>query len=130
MELSLGRMVLLVNDYDEAFAFYEKNFFCRRLFDAEGEDGRRYLHMAFPGDQVHGIWLMKPEAEPQQQLVGAQTGGQPAMVLYTRGIAELEQRLRQNGVHISLSLRQTGESSFFHCADLYGNRITVVELHG
>jgi len=128
MKPSLGRVILLVKDYDEALAFYEKNFFCRTLFDAEA-DGRRYLHIAFPGDEAHGIWLMQAEGEPQRRLIGSQTGGQPVLVVYVSEIERFAEHLRRNGVIITENLVKTPESSFFHCLDLYGNRIVVAEVH-
>jgi len=121
-------VILLVKDYDEALAFYEKNFFCRTLFDAEA-DGRRYLHIAFPGDEAHGIWLMQAEGEPQRRLIGSQTGGQPVLVVYVSEIERFAEHLRRNGVIITENLVKTPESSFFHCLDLYGNRIVVAEVH-
>ena len=128
MNITLGRTVLLVHDYDAAFDFYHTRFGCRKLHDSTGPDGRRYLHVAFPGDGHTGLWFMQPEGEAQRQPVGKQTAGQPTPVLYTDAIVPLYERLQQNGVHILEPLVNTPESRFFHCLDLYGNRLTVVQL--
>jgi predicted enzyme related to lactoylglutathione lyase len=34
MKTILERVIILVNDYDEAFVFYQKAFMCEKLFDA------------------------------------------------------------------------------------------------
>lgn len=128
MNITLGRTVLLVEDYDAAFDFYQTHFGCRKLHDSTGPDGRRYLHAAFPGDGHTGIWFMTAEGEAQRQYIGRQTAGQPTLVLYTDAIEPLYERLQQNGVTISEPLVTTPQSRFFHCLDLHGNRLTVVQL--
>jgi len=125
MKLTLGRVVILVEDYDAAFAFYEKNFFCTKLFDMSPPDGQRYLHVGLGGENGAGIWFMKTT---QADRIGQQTAGQPTIVLYTDDIHGIYAHLQANGVNIIEKLVETPESKFFHCLDLYGNRITVVQL--
>ncbi len=95
----LGRMVLLLNDYETAAGFYEKNFGFRRLFDQTTEDGQRFLHI---GDKENnfGIWFLKAEGKEQEQLVGNQTGGQPTLVVNTSNIHELLEKMKSNEVKI------------------------------
>ena len=45
--LTLGRLVVLVQDYDAALAFYRAAFGARVLFDAPSPTGDRYLHVGF-----------------------------------------------------------------------------------
>lgn len=126
METRLGRVVILVKDYEEAFSFYERNFFCKKLFDSTSPDGQRYLHICFSQDDHIGIWFLKSEADK----VGMQTAGQPTLVIYTNEIISLYEHVRKNGVEIIEELVTMPESKYFHCCDLYGNRIIVVELSG
>lgn len=128
MQTRLGRTVLLVKDYDDAFEFYQKNFFCEKLHDAVAANGQRYLHIRFNADDRSGIWFLLAEGPDQQSLIGQQTGGQPTLVIYTDDCAALYQHVQLNGSNIIEPLVTMPESIFFHCADLYGNRITVVEL--
>src|SRR5690606_11909323 len=119
MQTSLGRAIVLVNDYDDAFRFYEKNFFCKKIFDGTGPDGQRFLHIGFPGDDNSiGIWFLKAESEAQQDRVGQQTAGQPMLVIYTDDCEKLYKRLQANGVSIAEHLVITTGSKFFHCLDL------------
>ncbi|HLS96050.1 MAG TPA: VOC family protein [Sphingobacterium sp.] len=129
MKTTLGRTIVLVNDYDEAYDFYRTNFFCEKLFDMTVSDTLRFLHVRFSDDDQSGIWFLKATDAGQQQLVGRQTGGQPLLVVYTDDSKQLFEHVKNNGVEILEPLEETDESSYFHCADLYGNRITVVELH-
>lgn len=123
----LGRVVLLVHDYDAALAFYQVNFGCRILFDQPTENGGRYLHIAFNNNENTGIWLLKADGA-EEPLVGKQTGGQPTLVIYTDDILTLYHHLQKNNVTIRISLINTSGYQFFHCLDLYGNEIVVVQL--
>ena len=127
MKTSLGRVIILVEDYDQAFDFYAKNFFCKKLYDGIAPGGGRYLHIGFSEDEKQGIWFLQA-GETQQNLIGHQTGGQPTLVIYTDEVEQLYNHLLSNDVTIINELVNTNNSKFFHCLDLYGNRITVVEL--
>jgi len=126
MNIQLGRAVLLVKDYDEALRFYQTNFDCKILFDQDSSFGLRYLHIGFEGGA--GIWLLKAESKEQETLIGKQTGGQPTLVFYTSDINGLHDRLVANGVTIAMPPANNPEYSFFHCEDLYGNNLVVVQL--
>lgn len=128
MKTTLGRLVILVDDYNAALDFYVKNFGCHVLHDSLGADGQRYLHIAFPGDDRFGIWLLAAEGGEQRKQVGRQTAGQPTLVLYTDDLDGLYARLRQNDVRVPQAPVSVPGSRFFHCLDLHGNRLTVVEL--
>lgn len=128
MKTNLGRIVILVDDYDKAYEFYERNFFCKKLHDSETPTGQRYLHIAFSEDDGVGLWLLKAESEEQIKQIGRQTAGQPTLVVYTDDCQSLYEHLIKNNVEILEELAKTPQSKFFHCKDLYGNRITVVEL--
>lgn len=128
METKLGRAIILVEDYDKAFDFYEQNFFCRKIFDTTTPQGQRYLHIGFSHPDGVGIWFLKAENPVQQLLIGNQTGGQPTLVIYTDDIESLYERVQSNKVTITESLVSDTDSKFFHCLDLYGNRLTIVEL--
>lgn len=128
MKVSLGRVILLVEDYDKAFDFYRRNFFCKKLYDATMPDGQRYVHIGFSDNDIVGIWLLKADDPVQSALIGKQTGGQPTIVIYTDNCEDLYYYVKSNNIDIIEELMITPESKFFHCRDLYGNRLTVVEL--
>ncbi|MBO9638806.1 VOC family protein [Siphonobacter aquaeclarae] len=128
MKNRLGRVILLVHDYDEAFAFYRDVFGCFALHDSTTPEGQRYLHVGFSPDDAFGIWLLQATSGEQRQLVGRQSGGQPFLVVYTETFDELLENLRQFNVPLLGEPVSSPGARFVHCRDLYGNEIIVVQL--
>ena len=69
MKTELGRAVLLVDDFDEAFKFYEENLGCKKFFDLIDDKGRRYLHIGFNSESSAGLWFIKAETDEEKKLV-------------------------------------------------------------
>lgn len=128
MKNRIGRMVILVDDYDEALLFYQKNFGFDVLHDVKTDVGQRFLHVGSGEPDAAGIWFLKAEGKDQKQHIGSQTAGHPAMVIYTTELTSQYDHLKKNDVRLKTGPVVTPEYSFFHCFDLYGNEIVVVEL--
>lgn len=131
MELKnhIGRLIILVKDYEDALNFYQKNFNCKVLVDYKTGEGQRFLHIGFDTEEAIGIWFLKVDANDAGPTPGHQTGGQPTFVLYTNALSAMYEKLLANGVTIKRKPVYTDAFSFFHCFDLYGNEIIVTELH-
>jgi predicted enzyme related to lactoylglutathione lyase len=128
MKNYLGRVVVLVDDYEAAADFYSKNFGFQKIFDQTTETGQRFLHMGSGGQNEMAIWFLQADAGAEQALVGRQTGGQPMLVIYTDNLEELYGRLRSNGVRIQKEPVISPDYKFFHCLDHLENELIVVEL--
>ena len=128
MKNYLGRIVVLVNDYDEASAFYENNFDFKKMYDVTTDVGHRFLHIGTDPLDSFGIWFIKADGKTQKDKVGHQTQGQPAMVIYTTALDKLHSKLVANNVTINVKPVKTPAYKYFHCLDLYGNEIVVVEI--
>jgi predicted enzyme related to lactoylglutathione lyase len=125
--LTLGRVVVLVRDYEAALAFYRAAFGARVLFDAPSPAGGRYLHLGFGGESGAGLWLMRV-GEADAGRVGRQTGGEPLAVFYTPDVEAAVARAKAAGATIVRAVDTAGGGSFAHVADLYGNEFVLVEL--
>ena len=128
MKNYIGRIIILVDDYETASDFYESNFGFKRIFDVTTDVGQRFLHIGSDALDSLGIWFLKAEGKEQKERIGNQTSGQPAMVIYTTSLTELHNRLVQNNVTITVNPVLTPGYKFLQCTDLYGNGIVVVEL--
>lgn len=124
-KLSFGRTVLLVDDYDKALDFYQKAFNCKIIYDELSPDGDRYLHIGFEEKGNVGLWFIKETT--QTNLIGKQTGTAPFMVFYTPDIFQIYDHLEGQNIELLTEIAITPQSKFFHCSDLYGNRIVIVE---
>ena len=128
MKNYLGRIILLVNDYEQAASFYDNNFGFTKIYDVTTDVGQRFLHMGTDPFDALGIWFLKADSKEQKERVGNQTSGQPTIVIYTTSLEALFQKLKSNHVKIKVEPVLTPEYKFFHCLDLYGNEIVVVEV--
>src|SRR5688572_6748874 len=115
MKTILGRAVILVDDYDKAFEFYEKNFFCKKIYDSTNASGQRLLHVAFSNDDKRGVWFLLADGDAQRKILGKQTGGQPTLVIYTDDVEELYYHVQGNGVTIIDHLSAARDNKYFHC---------------
>jgi predicted enzyme related to lactoylglutathione lyase len=134
--LTLGRLVVLVEDYDAALAFYRSAFGACVLFDAPAPSGGRYLHVGFGSERDErnaglaagaGIWLLRA-ADMQRERVGHQTGGEPLAVFYTPDVRAAVQRAEAAGATVVRALDSVDGASFAHVADLYGNVFVLVQM--
>jgi predicted enzyme related to lactoylglutathione lyase len=136
--LTLGRVVLLVRDYDAALAFYQAAFGARVLFDAPSPSGDRYLHLGFGaeasaldggrgGAPALGIWLLRASGA-DEALVGRQAGGQPLVVFYTTDVEVAVARAQAAGAALVRPVTVADGATFAHVADLYGNEFVLAEI--
>ncbi|WP_035711061.1 VOC family protein [Salibacterium aidingense] len=123
----LGRMIILVNDYDEASAFYEQAFGFKKLVDRE-ESGQRFLHLGLPGQDDTGLWFLKADTPEQKEKIGNQTTPHPALVLYTDNFTQALRQAEQAGAEAMGEIMDTPEHQAVHVKDLYGNIIILVQL--
>ena len=123
----VGRLVLLVRDYDEALEFYTKVGF-QVLFDQVADNGYRFVHIGLAEQNGVGLWLLQPGDDEQRGLVGRQTGGQPLLVLYTDDVHTDYLRLTSQGVMFRDEPREEADSFVAHLRDLYGNEHVLVQV--
>ena len=128
MKNQIGRIILLVHDYDESAAFYEHALGFHKIFDQTSENGKRYLHLAPSKVKSAGIWLLQAETREQKEAVGKQVQGAPTFVLYTDAFKEMHQRMVEHNVTIKKGPQESKDSLFLHFADLYGNEIIMVQM--
>jgi hypothetical protein len=120
---SFARMVVLCHEAADARRFYEALGFAP-IFEGRLSNGRPLLHLGLPAQPGVGLWLIEAEGEAQAALVGAQTGGAPAMVLYSDDLdADVERVVAAGG-----ALERRGEDPSARSAHVRDPVGTVIVL--
>lgn len=128
MQTTIGRVTVLVDDYEEALEYYTETFGFDVLADRELDNGFRALHVGPSTQPSVGLWLIEPTDDEQRSLVGNQTGGHPSFVFYTDDIEETYETLGDRGVEFTSELEVGDSGRHVHFEDLYGNHGLFVEL--
>ena len=123
----IGRMILLVKDYEEALSFYVGKLGFQKIYDETVSDGPRYVHVGLPGQEDIGLWMLKA-GTGEKSLVGRQAGDEPLFVLYTDDCKKTYETLHERGVEFLYELEEAEGDVHVHFKDLYGNQIIMVEL--
>ena len=124
---SLGRLVLLVQDYDEAIAFYTTKLGFEVVVDIHTGE-RRCVHLRLPTQPDVALWLVLAETAAQRAQVGKQTAGQPYAVCYTDALAADYDQLAGKGVEFVRAPVYDITGGVAHFVDLYGNEFVLIEL--
>ena len=123
-----GRVVVLTEDPVVTADAYRAAFAWTTLADVETPAGVRYLHVG-PEDQAGvGIWFLEPQGEEARARVGAQTGGEPLLVLYADDLDAATARAAGAGMGVDGRSGEDATSRWRHLRDPLGNGIVLVQL--
>lgn len=127
MNLRLAHIALLVNDYDEAIAFYTNCLGFRLQEDVPLSPEKRWVIMAPPGEGNCSILLAKAANDHQRTAVGNQSGGRVFLFLHTDDFDRDYLRFRGMGIHFvrEPALESYGKVAVF--SDLYGNLWDLIQ---
>jgi len=123
----IGRMILLVKDYEEALSFYVGKLGFEKMYDETVSDELRYVHVGVPGQEDVGLWMLKA-GTGEKSLVGRQAGDEPLFVFYTDDCKKTYETLLQRDVKFLYEPEDSEGDVHVHFKDLYGNQIVMVEL--
>lgn len=124
---ALGRLVILVNDYDTAIAFYQDKLGMEVFVDT-AVGTQRYVHLRLHEQPSVGVWLLQAQTQAQRDRVGDQTGGQPVGVFYTSDTRRDHARFAAQGVRFTREPVEDAVAVYAHFIDLYGNEFVLVQL--
>jgi uncharacterized glyoxalase superfamily protein PhnB len=123
---TLFQITVVVNNYDEAIAWYQKNLQFQLVEDTVLTPQKRWVVMQPSGGGCQ-ILLAKAATPLQQNFVGNQTGGRVAFFLHTNRLQNLLVQLQNNGVTIVRPPTVEPYGTVFVLADLYGNLWDIIE---
>lgn len=96
----LGRLSVLVEDYDDAIEFYTERLGFELLFDGHLDDETRLVHLELPTQEGVGVWLFEARSDEMRERVGNQTAGAPLWVFYTDDSRGVYEELQVRGVTV------------------------------
>lgn len=127
MNQRLAHIALLVNDYDEAIAFYTIKLHFDLIEDTRLSETKRWVLIAPKGSDGCRLLLAQAATDEQKSRVGNQTGGRVFLFLHTDDFARDYQNLLDQEIKI---IRQPSVEAYGTVAvfeDLYGNLWDMIE---
>lgn len=129
MTQHIAQFALIVEDYDDAIAFYTKKLKFNLIEDSQVSETKRWVRIAPPGstDQHCHILLANASGERQINAIGNQSGGRVFLFLYTDDFERDYQNLLDQNIKIfrDRSTESFGKVVVFE--DLYGNLWDLIE---
>ena len=127
MNQNLVQITYLVDDYDEAIAFFTQKLSFVLIENTIVSPEKRWVVVAPQGKQSCKLLLAKAANDTQKQTIGNQTGGRVFLFLHTDNLARDYENLLKNNITI---IRKPSEEAFGKVlvfADLYGNLWDLIE---
>ena len=129
MKQFIGRVALVVRDYDESIGFYVGKLGFSLVEDTNIPDqNKRWVVVAPPGSSESQLLLARAMGEEQSSRIGDQTGGRVFLFLHTDDFWRDYHAYRAKGV---VFVREPKEESYGTVAvfkDLYGNLWDLLQL--
>ena len=127
MNQRLVQLSLVVNDYDEAIAFYTQKLGFELAEDTLMTETKRWVVVKPKGEGGCSLLLAKAATEEQRRAVGNQSGGRVFLFLHTDDIERDLAKLKANEVKIVRELSKEAYGKVAVFADLYGNLWDLIE---
>lgn len=128
MKQAIGHVALVVEDYDEAIAFYVDTLGFSLVEDTFiAAQNKRWVVVAPPGATESKLLLARAVGPEQSSRIGNQTGGRVFLFLHTDDFWRDYNAYRSKGV---VFVRPPAEESYGTVAvfrDLYGNLWDLVQ---
>lgn len=127
MRRRIGLITLVVQDYDEAIAFYVGKLGFILQQDTVLSPEKRWVVVSPTSDAETAILLARAALPRQEIAVGNQTGGRVFLFLETDNFWRDFAALSEKGVHFTESPRVEPYGTVAVFEDLYGNRWDLIE---
>lgn len=127
MKQSIAQFALVVNDYDEAIAFYTRKLHFDLIEDTKLSDTKRWVVIRPADSDGCCILLAKAADEEQKSRVGNQTGGRVFLFLHTDDFWRDYHAMTTDGIRF---VRPPAEEPYGTVAvfeDLYGNLWDLIQ---
>ena len=124
MQQRLAHLALVVNDYDEAIAFYTQKLDFDLIEDTRLSTTKRWVLVRPKNTSATdgcNLLLAKAANESQQSRIGNQTGGRVFLFLHTDDFWRDYNRMLERGIEFVRAPQEEPYGMVVVFADLYGN---------
>ncbi len=127
MNQKIAHITLVVEDYDEAIAFYTEKLDFRLIEDTKLSEEKRWVLVAPPSANECALLLAKAANEKQVQSIGDQTGGRVFLFLFTDDFWRDYHKMVERKVEFTRPPKDEEYGTVAVFKDLYGNLWDLLE---
>ncbi|WFP64542.1 VOC family protein [Mesorhizobium sp. WSM4904] len=124
---SIATVALVVENYDDAIAWYVERLGFVLTDDVDLGGGKRWVTVAPANGQGARLLLAEAAGEAQANRIGDQTGGRVFLFLETDDFARDHQAMLAKGIAFREAPRHEAYGTVAVFADLYGNLWDLIE---
>ncbi|MGG5369639.1 VOC family protein [Enterococcus sp. AZ196] len=129
MKQSIVHIALVVEDYDEAIAFYTNKFDFKLIEDTyQAEQDKRWVVVSPKGSNGTTILLAKASKPIQKDFIGNQAGGRVFLFLGTDDFQRDYQQMLSKGIEFVREPKKADYGTVAVFKDLYGNLWDLVQF--
>ena len=129
MKQNIVHIALVVNDYDEAIAFYTQKLNFVLVEDTyQAEQDKRWVVVSPPGSTGTTLLLAKASKPIQEKFIGDQAGGRVFLFLNTDDFDRDYQEMLAKGIEFVREPKAADYGTVAVFKDLYGNLWDLVQF--
>jgi predicted enzyme related to lactoylglutathione lyase len=127
MVRTIGKVALLVHEYDEAINFYTQSLRFVVKEDTQLQNGKRWVVLSQPCSHGASLLLARASTLEQKTLVGNQAGDRVFLFLYSSDFWGDYEHMLSRGVKFLEEPRQEPYGWVVVFQDLYGNKWDLLQ---
>ncbi len=127
MKQYIAHVALIVDDYDDAIAFYTQKIGFELIEDTKLSEEKRWVLIKPKGATETAILLAKASNTEQESRIGNQTGGRVFIFLYTDNLWRDYHIMIEKGVKFVREPKEEIYGTVAVFTDLYGNQWDLLE---
>ncbi|WP_241906500.1 VOC family protein [Shewanella sp. 10N.286.51.B7] len=125
----MANIALVVENYDDAIAFYTQKLQFTLVEDTDLGGGKRWVLISPPNSNGTNLLLAQASNDQQLQAVGNQSGGRVFLFLQTNDFWRDYELMKSKGVTFNETPRVEEYGTVVVFQDLYGNKWDLLYLN-
>jgi lactoylglutathione lyase len=127
IEQQISNIALVVENYDDAIAFYTEKLRFTLVEDTDLGGGKRWVQIAPPNSKGTSLLLAQASNDEQRQAVGNQAGGRVFLFLQTNDFWRDYDLMKNQGVVFDEEPREEPYATVVVFQDLYGTKWDLLQ---